>query len=191
MSVKILGGVARGFPLATPRTDTRPTSVMIKRKLFDWRQNLEGFTFADVCGGSGAMAYEALSRGADRIAINELNRGAFLTVQKNRTDLMKSFNFTPEQIHVTALDARRWVERELSFFGMHEDQILFFDPPYGDHALYREILALLKAKEFPGEVWVESDHKVGISLEELTGVFHSIIKTVEHGDHFVVVGKLI
>ena len=70
MTVKILGGVARGFPLALPRSDlTRPTSVLIKRKLFDWRQDLSGHTFIDLCAGSGAMGFEALSRSADKVVL--------------------------------------------------------------------------------------------------------------------------
>ncbi len=190
MSLKILGGVARGFPLDTPRTDTRPTSVIIKRKLFDWRQDLSGETFIDLCAGSGAMAFEALSRGAERVALNDVGRPQFLTIKKNQEALMKSFRFEADRFHLTQHDAKKWVERELSYFGATEDSILFFDPPYGDHALYRDVIALLKEREFAGEVWVESDRLSGIPLTELTGLFHSIIKTVEQGDHFVVVGKL-
>jgi hypothetical protein len=48
MSVKILGGKARGYPLATPKSDaTRPTSIMIRRKIFDWRQHMDDYYFVD------------------------------------------------------------------------------------------------------------------------------------------------
>lgn len=191
MSVKILGGLARGFPLATPKTDLRPTSVMLKRKLFDWRQDLSGFSFADICAGSGAMGFEALSRGAEKVILNDADRGAFQTLKKNQKDLIEKFSFENDVFHLTHLDARKWVLKEFGFLGLGEDCILYIDPPYRDHELYRELLGELKARGFAGEVWIESDHKLGVSLEELSGAIHSVIKKVEHGDHFVLVGKVV
>lgn len=190
--IKILGGVARGYPLATPRSETtRPTSVMIKRKLFDWRQNLTGYQFIDLCAGSGAMAFEALSRGADKVAVNDSMRGAFLTLKQNQEQLIKGFKFDPSSIVVSNSDAKNWLQKELRYqFPDTEDVILYLDPPYDNHKLYFELLELLKASDFKGEVWVESDRLVGPKLNEVSGVFHSVIKTVEQGDHFVVVGKL-
>ena len=191
--IKILGGVARGFPLATPRSDsTSPTSVLIKRKLFDWRQNLEGYQFIDVCAGSGAVAFEALSRGADKVAANDSMRGAFLTLKQNQEQLVKAFKFDPASIVISNSDAKHWVQKELRYqFPETRDVILFLDPPFEAHKLYFEILESLKSSNFEGEVWVESDRLLGPKLQDVTGAFHSVIKTVEQGDHFVVVGKLI
>lgn len=191
--IKILGGVARGFPLATPKSDsTRPTSVLIKRKLFDWRQNLEGYQFIDLCAGSGAMAFEALSRGADKIAANDSMRGAFLTLKQNQEAIIKGFKFDPASIVVSNSDAKTWLTKELRYqFPDTKDVILFMDPPYEDHKLYFDLLAILKEQNFEGEIWLESDRLKGPKIADVTGVFHSIIKTVEQGDHFVVVGKVV
>jgi 16S rRNA (guanine966-N2)-methyltransferase len=193
MSIKILGGVARGFPLAMPRSDsTRPTSVLIKRKLFDWRQSLEGYSFIDLCAGSGAVAFEALSRGADKVVVNDSMKGAFLTLKQNRESLIKAFKFENDSISVTNLDIRTWVGKELSYqITDSKNAILYLDPPYESHAIYLEVLQSLKDHQFEGEVWVESDRLMGPKKELLTGVFCSIIKIVEQGDHFVVVGKLV
>lgn len=190
--IKILGGVARGFPLATPKSDsTRPTSVLIKRKLFDWRQNLEGHEFIDLCAGSGAMGFEALSRGAERVLVNDSQRGAFLTLKQNQEQLVRAFKFPSESIVTSNSDARQWVQRELKYqCPVTDDVILFLDPPYEDHKLYFELLDQLKQQQFAGEIWLESDRLKGPKTQELTGVFHSVIKTVEQGDHFVLVGKL-
>lgn len=190
--IKILGGVARGFPLATPKSlSTRPTSVLVKRKLFDWRQNLEGFGFIDLCAGSGAMGFEALSRGADKIAVNDSMKGAFLTLKQNQEQLIKSFQFDPTSIVVSQVDAKAWIQKELRYqFPQTEDTILYLDPPYEGHKLYFELLKLLVEANFEGEVWLESDRLKGPKPDEVTGAFHSVIKTIEQGDHFVVVGKL-
>jgi len=193
MSIKILGGVARGFPLDTPRSElTRPTSVMVKRKLFDWRQNLEGYIFVDLCSGSGAMGLEALSRGAEKVFLNDPLKSAFITMKNNRDNIIKSFKFEEAQITVTNQDAKVWVSKELGYqLPETEDVILFLDPPYENHALYHDVLRILKESKFQGEVWVEADKLRGPKIIEISGAFHSVIKTVEQGDHFVVVGKLV
>lgn len=193
MGLKIHSGIARGYPLAMPRSDsTRPTSSLIKRKLFDWRQNLEGFTFIDLCAGSGAVGFEALSRGAEKVFLNDSMKGAFLTLKQNAEGLITKFKFDASMIKVSMKDSKDWAQRDLKFeIPNTEDCILFFDPPYENHALYDDILKALKDTQFAGEVWVESDRLSGPSREKLSGAFCSIIKVVEQGDHFVVVGKLV
>lgn len=193
MSIKILGGIARGYPLATPKADsTKPTSIMVKRKLFDWRQHMDEYVFVDLCAGSGAMGLEALSRGSQKVLLNDSMRGAFLTMKDNKDKIEKAFKFDPSMIKVTNLDAKNWVTKELHYeLPETQNVILFFDPPYDNHALYFDVLKLLKEASFEGEVWVESDRLKGPKLDQVTGAFHSIIKTVESGDHFVVVGKLV
>lgn len=193
MSVKILGGIARGYPLATPRADTtRPTSVLVRRKLFDWRQRMDDYIFVDLCAGSGAMGFEALSRGSQKVLLNDMMKGAFLTLKDNKAKLEKSFQFEPSLTKLTNLDAKAWVTRELPYeLPDSSNAILYFDPPYENHAFYFDVLNLLKEQGYQGEVWVETDRLKGPKLNELTGVFHSVIKTVEQGDHFVLVGKLV
>ena len=193
MSVKILGGVARGFPLATPKSEsTKPTSVLIKRKLFDWRQHLDDYIFVDLCAGSGAMGFEALSRGAERVYINEMMRQAFHVLKDNKVRLEKAFGFDQGNTKVSNFEAKAWVQKELPFELPDSSRvILYFDPPYENHVLYQEVLTLLKKANFSGEVWLEADRLKGPPVETLIGAFHSIIKKVEQGDHFVLVGKLV
>lgn len=193
MSLKILGGVARGFPLAAPRADsTRPTGVLIKRKLFDWRQHMDDYVFVDLCAGSGAMGFEALSRGSQKVLVNDMLKGAFLTLKENKAKIEKAFDFDPEIVKVTNMDAKNWVSKELSYeLPDSSNVIIFFDPPYENHSLYFDVLTLLKGSGFKGELWLESDRLAGPSLADLSSAFHSVTKTVEQGDHFVVVGKLV
>ncbi len=193
MSLKILGGIAKGYPLATPRAETtRPTAVMIKRKLFDWRQRLDDHVFVDLCAGSGAMGFEALSRGARRVFLNELTRPAFHILKDNKANLERAFGFEPSQITVTNLDVKAWVQRELTYQLPETDSAIFYlDPPYENHALYTDVLRLLREMGFQGELWLEADRLKGPKREDLTGAFQTVIKTVEQGDHFVLVGKLV
>jgi 16S rRNA (guanine966-N2)-methyltransferase len=193
MSVKILGGLARGFPLATPRTETtRPTSVLVRRKLFDWRQSLEGEVFVDLFAGSGAMGFEALSRGADRVFLNDSHRIAFQTLKQNAEKLVGSFKLEPTSVNVTNLEGLRWLGKELGFeLADTTNVVLYIDPPYADHELYFKVLEELTRLSFAGEIWLEADRLKGPAKEKLAEAFKSVNKTVEQGDHFVLVGKVI
>ena len=193
MSVKILGGACRGFSLATPRSDsTRPTSVLVRRKLFDWRQHMDDYIFVDLFSGSGAMGLEALSRGSQKVFLNDSMRPAFLTLKDNKAKIEKAFSIDPLMIKVTNLDAKNWVTKELPYeLPETENVIIFVDPPYESHSLYFDVLNQLKEIQYQGEIWLETDRLKGPSKEKLTGAFHSIIKTVEQGDHFVLVGKVV
>jgi 16S rRNA (guanine966-N2)-methyltransferase len=165
---------------------------MVKRKLFDWRQRMDEYVFIDLCAGSGGMAFEALSRGAQKIFVNDSMRGAFLTLKENKEGLMKAFKFDDDKIVVHNLEAIKWVERELAFqLPDTENAILYLDPPYEDHKLYTSLLGKLKELEFQGELWVESDRLKGPKLSDVSVLFRSVIKVIEQGDHFVVVGKLV
>lgn len=191
MSLKILGGVARGFLLAAPKTaDTRPTSVLIRRKIFDWRQNLAGHQFIDLCAGSGAMGFEALSRGADEVYFIESARLAIKTIHENKERFQKSFAQTG-QINVFAMDAVKWLSQYIGGdLGQNESTIIFVDPPYKDHQLYMQVLELLKQKQFKGEIWMEADRLDGPE-QKLLSDFLELTKTVEQGDHFVLIGKIV
>lgn len=193
MSVKILGGMARGFPLAVPKSDsTRPTSVLIKRKLFDWRQHMDDYIFVDLFAGSGAMGLEALSRGSQKVLLNDSMKGAFLTLKENKANIERAFKFDPSMIKTTNLDAKSWVSKELAYELPETDNvILFMDPPYENHTLYFDVLKLLSEAKFQGEIWLESDRLKGPKRDDIVGLFHSVTKIVDQGDHFVVVGKLV
>jgi 16S rRNA (guanine966-N2)-methyltransferase len=193
MSIKILGGRARGFPLNIPKSETtRPTSVLVRRKLFDWRQHLDSYIFVDIFAGSGAMAFEALSRGAERILVNDSHRLAFKALQENSKRFKEAFQSEESCIKVTGLDALKWIDKELGFeLPDTSEVILYLDPPYEDHAIYLQVIAALKEKGFAGELWLEADRLKGPKLEELSRAFKSVAKTIEQGDHFVLVGKVI
>jgi len=191
--IKILGGIARGFILATPKVETtRPTSILVRRKLFDWRQRMDEHSFIDLFAGSGAMGFEALSRGAEKVSFNDTHKSAFITVKQNQAAIEKAFKFSADQFFISQLDARKWIDKELKFqFPETENVVLYIDPPYSEHKIYFEVLDKLKEVNFSGEIWLESDRLKGPKKEELIGAFSSIIKIVEQGDHFVVVGKLV
>jgi len=74
--VRIIGGKWRSrllrFP---PAAQLRPTPDRVRETLFNWLgQRLDGLACLDLFAGSGALAFEALSRGASRAVMVESDR---------------------------------------------------------------------------------------------------------------------
>lgn len=147
MSIKILGGFARGLSLQTPKDDLiRPTSVMVRRKLFDWRQRLEGFAFVDLCAGTGAVGLEAFSRGADELWVSEPNRIVYKVLEGNiKLFANKYGDYFEQDIVCYQKPLDQFLKSFLpSYISWSEEQqqktILFLDPPYGKIEIYEECL---------------------------------------------------
>jgi len=193
MSVKILGGFAKNLTIFTPKVDsTRPTSVLIRRRLFDSRQNLSGFIFIDLFAGSGAVGFEALSRGAEKIFLNEFNRNSFSTIRKNKECFLNKFTIESEKIILSNLDSLQWLKAHLKQLSSDfKDFIIYIDPPYELHQLYFDVISFLKDLEFTGELWIESDRLKGLSEEMLGEKLSVIQKKFKQGDHFVLMGKVV
>ncbi|MDA7984715.1 MAG: RsmD family RNA methyltransferase [Alphaproteobacteria bacterium] len=76
--LRILAGNWRGRKLAAPSA-ARPTSARAREALFSILLSegaLAGKTVLDACAGSGALGFEALSRGAVSVAFLERDSGA-------------------------------------------------------------------------------------------------------------------
>src|SRR5476649_101841 len=87
MSLSLTGGRFKGAVLRTPTgTDlTRPTSGKVRQALFNILQDrIEDSTFVDLYAGSGAVGFEALSRGCGRVVLVENHPAAFKILELNR-----------------------------------------------------------------------------------------------------------
>lgn len=83
---RIIGGSARGRPLATPRSGTRPTPSRVREALFDMLAFRERGTYLDLYAGSGALGLEAASRGWRAICVDR-SRAAVEVVRRNARSL--------------------------------------------------------------------------------------------------------
>jgi 16S rRNA (guanine966-N2)-methyltransferase len=72
-SVRIVGGELRSRVLHFPEVDgLRPTPDRVRETLFNWLgQRLHGKVCLDAFAGSGALGFEAASRGASRVVMLE------------------------------------------------------------------------------------------------------------------------
>lgn len=85
MSLTVSGGSLRGRRLATlPGRDTRPTIGRVREAMFSILQHdLDGARVLDLFAGSGALAIEAVSRGAASAVLIENNPKAAAVIRGN------------------------------------------------------------------------------------------------------------
>ncbi len=124
--MRITGGALRSRQLRAPRGDaTRPTSDRVREALFGILGSagvLPGARVLDLYAGTGALALEALSRGAARATLVESSRDALAVLRANVADLGQGALAT-----VVAADARVAASR-LAQQGPFD--LVLADPPW-------------------------------------------------------------
>ena len=83
---RIIAGIAGSRQLAAPASPTRPTSDRIRESIFNRLENwdaLEGARVVDLYAGTGALALEAISRGAASAVLVEKDAKAAAVCAKN------------------------------------------------------------------------------------------------------------
>ncbi len=137
--MRVISGTARGCKLQSlDGLNTRPTIDRIKETLFNIINiNIQDSNFLDLCGGSGAIAIEALSRGANKATIVEKNNDAINIINKNLQHTKLNHLAT-----VYEVDSIKFLEK--NDFDTKYD-IVFIDPPY-ELKLYTSLIELIIKK---------------------------------------------
>jgi 16S rRNA (guanine966-N2)-methyltransferase len=159
--VRVVAGRLGGRRLRAPRgRDTRPTSDRVREALFAMLGPLEGLRVLDLFAGSGALAIEALSRGAATATLVERDARAVEVIRAN----LAALELSSEQARVVHRPARVAM-RDASARGDAYDLVLL-DPPYRDApALGRELSQALPAVLAPdARVVAESDRRAPLEL---------------------------
>src|SRR5688572_2652394 len=145
--VRIIAGKWRSrivrFPAAA---QLRPTPDRVRETLFNWLgQRLDGLACLDLFAGSGALGFEALSRGARRLVMVENDRKVAAALRESARDLGAT------EVEVVNADALAWLARASERF-----DLAFVDPPYAS-GLAQAALAALPPRMNPGaRVYAES-----------------------------------
>lgn len=93
--MRVVAGTLRSRALRAPKgSATRPTTDRVRESLFGVLGDLEGVRVLDLYSGSGALAIEALSRGASSAVCVEHNRQALDAIRDNRDTLGLSDRLT-------------------------------------------------------------------------------------------------
>jgi 16S rRNA (guanine966-N2)-methyltransferase len=135
--VRIIGGVWRGRKLHFPPgvTDLRPTPDRVRETLFNWlREAVSGSRCLDLYAGSGALGFEALSRGAREVVFVERDA----QVARYLVDALDTLGCRHGVVH--RVDALAFLRARGEPF-----DVVFLDPPFGSQVL-AELLTLIDAR---------------------------------------------
>jgi 16S rRNA (guanine966-N2)-methyltransferase len=151
--MRITGGRLAGRRLAVPRGEVRPTADRVRESLFARLGCLAGKRVLDLFAGSGALGFEALSRGAENVVFADRSSAVLSTLRDNA-----------ERLGVRdAVDLRRGeaqaVLRRLA--GGRPFDLVFLDPPYASASLAPALRGLVEGGLLaPGALVVaESDRR--------------------------------
>jgi len=134
-SVRIIGGKWRSRNLRFVSVEgLRPTGSRIRETLFNWlAPTIEGARCLDLFTGSGALCFEALSRGADCCLAIEANSQAVSELRHNQAQL------TANNLEIVSGDCQKLLERGNT---AKPYDIIFLDPPF-DMQLHKQVNRLL------------------------------------------------
>lgn len=117
----------------------RPTPDRVRQTLFNWLgQDLHGRTCLDLFAGSGALGFEALSRGAAQVTLVESDPAVYRALGDNA--------------RILGAMAARVVNSDATGFLAHNAlkfDVIFLDPPFGQDWLGR-LLPVIGAHLAPG-----------------------------------------
>jgi 16S rRNA (guanine966-N2)-methyltransferase len=140
--MRIVGGDLRGRTVrAVPGRSTRPTADRVRQSLFDaLGQRCDGLRVLDLYAGTGALAFEALSRGAAHATLVERDAKAVEVVRRNAAELGLAARCT-----VLRQDVAQALAEVPGPF-----DLVFSDPPYALRAA-QATLDLLEARGLVGD----------------------------------------
>ena len=144
--MRIVGGTWRGrrLPVAD-RPGLRPSGDRVRETLFNWLQPwLPGSRCLDCFAGSGALGFEALSRGAERVVLLERDDRQVRQLRVCAATL----GATGAEIH--CVDALRW----LTHAPPTPFDVAFLDPPFADDLLTPVCAALAARGWLTTGAWV-------------------------------------
>ncbi len=124
--IRIIAGEYRGRRIrVASRPGLRPTPDRVRETLFNWLgQWLDGESCLDLFAGTGALGFEAASRGAARVVMVEADRAAFSALQTTRETI------GARNVELVFGDALAYLGSARERFG-----VVFLDPPFRQNAL--------------------------------------------------------
>lgn len=162
--MQIIGGEFKKRKLFSPKGEqTRPSKNMLRETFFNiCMQRIEGSIFVDVFAGSGAMGFEALSRGAKHVYMLENHKNALTAIEKN-IELLK----VQDQVTLLKGDAFTHLLKIKEY-----PDLIFADPPYAkepNKSFSLKLLSFLDSRSFlneEGRLYIEMRKNEEINYDQ-------------------------
>ncbi len=179
--VRIIGGLWKRSKLSVlAKPGLRPTPDRVRETLFNWLgQDLSGLLCVDAFAGSGALGFEAASRGAKDVLLIEQDAQLIAKLQDSKTRLKA------ESIRIQRGDGISAL-RQLP---AGSADVIFIDPPFDSDLFLEAIKAAVDVLSAQGAIYLEAPK--AWADEQLAPLAMQIIKQGKAGAvHFHLLGKL-
>ena len=151
-TVRIIGGEWRRRLLRFPDSPgLRPTPDRVRETLFNWLGNdLRGLSCLDLFAGSGALGFEAASRGAERVVLVDNSPNVLAALELNARTLGMA-----GRLEIVRSDAVRFATSSQQRF-----DVLFLDPPFNAGWIERLAASVPAIVAPDGVIYVEAERLV-------------------------------
>ena len=177
--MRIISGTRRGQKLAEfDGMDIRPTTDRVRESLFNLIMSyVNGASVLDLFGGSGALSLEAISSGADKSIICDIDQRAIKLITHNTEQLR--FN---DRVQILNKSAKQFLDENKNAF-----DIIFLDPPYNKGIIGPILEQIIKTDALAedGIIVLESDNTD--EHNEFSGL--EILKQRKYGRTYITVYK--
>jgi 16S rRNA (guanine(966)-N(2))-methyltransferase RsmD len=149
--IRIIGGQWKRSKLPVPDLPgLRPTSDRVRETLFNWLgQTLTGWRVLDAFAGSGALGFEAASRGADAVVMVE-----------REAVLVDGLRASQKRLQATAITVHRANALNWMTACAERFDLIFLDPPFADDLFDRALSAAVPLLAEGGLIYVESPREI-------------------------------
>ena len=180
--MRIISGTARGTKLYTLEgSKTRPTLDRVKESVFNIIQNqIKEATVLDLFSGSGAIALEALSRGAKKAVVCDNSKDAIEVIRKN----IQKTHFE-QKVELYNTDYKKCLENVKT----QKFNIIYLDPPYKTNLAKDSIEKILDLNLIDNNsiIIIEKDKEKNI--KEIEKLKIQIVDQRKYGRAFIVFAK--
>ena len=160
--IRIIGGKWKGKKIYFDlNDDLRPTPDRAKETLFNWLgQDLKKMYCLDLFSGTGALGFEAFSRGAEKVTFVERNKDYLRKIKKVYLEMSEKVD-----CDFFCAECLEWIQNNNS--GTKYD-LIFIDPPFNKNLIH-DLLAAILEKELlskNGQIYFEFEKKLDLEIPE-------------------------
>jgi len=154
-NIRIIGGKwrSRNINFVSSKQEIRPSTNIVRETLFNWLAPvIENSICLDLFAGSGALGFEALSRGAKYVIMNDVSLISLQNISKN-IKLLSANNIDLYQLKIP---------KHLSKIPYLNFNIIFLDPPFYNNLILPTINMLIELKYIkPGVfLYIETERNI-------------------------------
>ena len=154
--IRLIGGHWKRIQLqVADKPGLRPTPDRVRETLFNWLgQDLGGLRCVDAFAGTGALGFEAASRGAKEVLLVEKDTALVIQLQKVRTQLLALE--LPEPVNQNLQIVRGEGVAALRQLAPESQDVIFIDPPFDGGLFDSALTAAASALSPHGAIYLEA-----------------------------------